>query len=76
MVSKKAPNARNLEALGAKRLAELLIEISKGRTVARRLLRLELAGTESTAELAREVWQQFATIRRGPRIAKAPESLG
>ena len=36
MVSKKALNARNLEALGAKRLTELLIEISKGRTVAQR----------------------------------------
>ncbi len=53
MTSKKALNVRNLEALGAERLAELLIEISKGRTVARRLLRLELAGTEGTAELAR-----------------------
>ena len=53
MTSKKALNARNLEALGAERLVELLIEISKGRTVARRLLRLELDGTEGTAELAR-----------------------
>ena len=55
MTSKRALNARNLEALAAERLAELLVEISKGRPVARRLLRLELAGAEGTAELARQM---------------------
>ena len=55
MASKNTLNARNLQALGAEHLAERLIENSKGRTVARRVLRLELAGTQGTAELAREV---------------------
>ena len=64
MASKKVLNTRNLEALGAERLAELLIEISKGKTAARRLLRLELAGAEGTAELAKEVRQRLATIGR------------
>ena len=62
MASKKALNAKNLEALGAERLAELLIEISTGKSGARRLLRLELAGAEGTAELAREVRRRLATI--------------
>ena len=64
MASKKALNARNLEVLGAERLAELLIEISTGKSGARRLLRLELAGAEGTAELAREVRRRLATIGR------------
>ena len=68
MTSKKALNARNLEALGAERLGELLIEISKGRPVARRLLRLELAGAEGTAELAREVRMRLATIGRSRAV--------
>ena len=68
MTSKKALNARNLEALGAERLGELLIEISKGRPVARRLLRLELAGAEGTPELAREVRMRLATIGRSRAV--------
>ena len=35
MASKKTLNAKNLEALGAGRLAELLIEISTGNAVAK-----------------------------------------
>ena len=64
MATKRPLNARNLEALGAERLAELLIQISKGRTVARRLLRLELAGREGPAGLAHEVRQRLAAIGR------------
>src|SRR5215472_113901 len=37
-------NAKNLEALGAGRLAELVIEINTGNAAAKRRLRLELAG--------------------------------
>jgi len=37
---KKTLNAKNLEALGAERLAELLIEISAGSAAAKRRLRL------------------------------------
>ena len=68
MASKKALNARNLEALGAERLAELLMEISTGRSAARRLLRLELAGAEGTAELAGEVRRRLATIGRSRAV--------
>ncbi len=64
MASKKALNTKNLEALGAQRLAELLIEISTGNAAAKRRLRLELAGGAGPAEVAREVRKRLATIRR------------
>ena len=64
MASRKTLNAKNLEALGARRLAELLIEISAGDTVAKRRLRLELAGRESPAAVAAEVRKRLATIGR------------
>jgi hypothetical protein len=51
MASKKTLNAKNLEALGAERLAELLIEISSGSAAAKRRLRLELAGALSRGSL-------------------------
>ena len=50
MASKKILNAGNLEALGAARLAGLLMEISEGNAVPKRRLRLELAGAENPTE--------------------------
>lgn len=64
MAAKTTLNSRNLEALGAERLAELLIEISTGNAAAKRRLRLELAGAQSPAELAKEVRRRLATIAR------------
>lgn len=64
MASKKTLNAKNLEALGAERLAELLIELSTGNAAAKRRLRLELAGTQSPDEAAGEVRKRLATIAR------------
>ena len=64
MAAKKSLNAKNLEALGAQRLAQLLIEISSGDAAAKRRLRLELAGAESPAAVAREVGKRLATIAR------------
>jgi hypothetical protein len=64
MASKKTLNAGNLEALGAARLAELLMEISDGSAVVKRRLRLELVGAESPAELAKEIRKRLATIAR------------
>jgi hypothetical protein len=64
VAAKTALNAKNLEALGAERLAELLIEISTGNAAAKRRLRLELAGEQSPAELAKEVPRRLATIAR------------
>jgi hypothetical protein len=64
MASKKTLNAKNLEALGAQRLAELLIEISTGDAAAKRRLRLELTGAESPSEVAKEVRKRLTTISR------------
>lgn len=64
MASKKTLNAKNLEELGAVRLAQLLMEISTGNVAAKRRLRLELAGAQSPAEVAREVDKRLNTIRR------------
>lgn len=51
MASNKTLNAKNLEALGAARLAELLIEVSIGNAAAKRRVRLELAGAQSPGEV-------------------------
>ena len=64
MASKKTLNATNLEALGAERLAELLIEISRGNAAAQRRLRLELAGAASPGEMAQEIRELTAEVRR------------
>src|SRR6516225_12037851 len=64
MAAKTAINAKNLEALGAERLAELLIEISAGNTAVKRRLRMELAGARSPAELAKEVRKRLTIIAR------------
>lgn len=64
MASKKTLNAKNLEALGAARMAELLLELSAGDAAAKRRLRLELAGSESAGEVAREVRKRLASIAR------------
>nr|WP_250813992.1 DUF6880 family protein [Neorhizobium tomejilense] len=61
-------NAKNLEALGAPRLAELLIEISTGSAANKRRLRMELAGNHSGAEIAREVRKRFASIARSRTV--------
>ena len=64
MAAKTALNAKNLEALGLKRLAELLIEISAGNAAAKRRLRVELAGAQSPAELVKEVRKRLTNIAR------------
>jgi hypothetical protein len=64
MTAKTTLNAKNLEALGAQRLAELLIEISTGSAAHKRRLRLELAGHQSSAEVARQVRKRLSSIAR------------
>jgi hypothetical protein len=63
-MASKALNAANLEALGATRLARLLIEISEGNPPAKRRLRLELAGADSPTAVAKEIRKRIATIAR------------
>ena len=60
----KALNAANLEALGAPRLAQLLVEISDGNAPVKRRLRLELAGADSPTAVANQIRKRIATIAR------------
>jgi hypothetical protein len=64
VTSKNTLSAKNLEALGAARLAELLIEISTGNAAAKRRLRLELAGAQSPGEVAKEVRKRLTAVAR------------
>jgi hypothetical protein len=62
--SKKTLNRENLEALGAQRLAELLIELGAGNAAVKRRLRLELASTQSPGEVGKEIRKRLTTIAR------------
>lgn len=62
MASKSTLNQKNLEALGAERLAALLIEISEGNANQKRRLRMELAGVESPAKLVNEIRKRLTSI--------------
>ena len=64
MPGKTTLNATNLKALGAERLAALLIEISEGNATAKRRLRLELAGAGNPAAVGREVRKRLTAIGR------------
>ncbi|MBV9841400.1 MAG: hypothetical protein JOY99_07710 [Sphingomonadaceae bacterium] len=64
MPSQKTLNAQNLQALGAGRLAELLLEIGAGDASIKRRLRMELMAHAGTAELAREIAKRLSTIAK------------
>ncbi|MBX9896759.1 MAG: hypothetical protein K2Y17_02470 [Qipengyuania sp.] len=65
MASDKTLNAKNLAALGAGRLADILLELVSGDAAAKRRLRLELAGqSEGGAGVAVEVRKRLATIAK------------
>ena len=65
MASKTTVTAENLEALGAARLAALLVELGEGDADLKRRLRLDLAGAAGPAEAAREIRKRLTTIARG-----------
>ncbi len=64
MASKKTLTAGNLEALGAPRLAELLLEIAHGEGAIQRRLRLALAAHDAPERVAAEVRKRLAQIER------------
>jgi hypothetical protein len=64
VASKRTLNAKNLEALGAAALSELLIEVSGGNAVIQRRLRLALAAAEGVDGAAQEVRKRLTTIDR------------
>ena len=68
MASKRTLNARNLEALGAAALAELLLEVSSGQAVIQRRLRLALAAAQGAGGAAQEVRKRLAAIGSLPDL--------
>jgi hypothetical protein len=64
MAPKSTLNAKNLESLGAPRLAQLLLTLAQGDAAAKRVLRLALAEQRGPTEIAREVRKRLATIAR------------
>jgi hypothetical protein len=64
MASKTTLNAENLEELGAKRLAELLMDIAEGDAATKRRLRLELTAQEAPKTVAAEVRKRLTQIAR------------
>ncbi|KUR75371.1 DUF6880 family protein [Novosphingobium sp. Fuku2-ISO-50] len=64
MASEKTLNAKNLAALGAERLAELLLELATGDAAAKRRLRLELASRSGGGDVAAEIRKRLAAIAR------------
>jgi len=68
MASTKTLNVVNLAALGAERLADLLLEVSSGNPAIKCRLRLELADEQSPAEAAREIRKRLSTIARSRKF--------
>lgn len=62
MPPKTTLNAKNLEALGAERLAALLIEVSAGDAAAKRKLRMALVGLQAPGEVSREVRKRLTAV--------------
>ena len=63
-MSKKTLNETNLAALGADRLAALLMEVSTGSADIKRRLRLELSHNLGAGELAHDVRKRLASLRK------------
>src|SRR3954449_9194334 len=64
--SKKTLNLDNLEALGAKRLAGLLLELAAGDAAAKRRLRLELSAEAGPEAGAADIRKRLTAPPPGP----------
>ena len=69
MASKTTLRADNLEALGARHLAELLMDVADQDAVTARRLRLELAAVHAPNRVAADVRKRLAQIGRGRSFA-------
>ena len=63
MTSKKAVNLDNLAALGAQRLAGILMDLAKQNPDTKRRLRLELAGQAGGELIAAEIAKWTPVVR-------------
>src|SRR5918998_3540926 len=64
MASKKSVNLENLEALGARRLAELLLELAAGDAAVKRRLRPELSAEAGAEVVAADIGKRLTALRR------------
>src|SRR4051795_10381376 len=62
--SKRTLNLDNLQALGARRLAELLLELAAGDAAAKRRLRLELSAEAGPEAVAADIGKRLAALRQ------------
>jgi hypothetical protein len=60
--SRKGLNAANLEALGAARLADILLEVAEGQPITKRRLRMELAAQVGADDLILELEKHLDTV--------------
>ncbi len=60
----KSLNKKNLTALGAETLAELLLEVVKGDAARQRQVRMALSSEQSPKEAAADIRKRVAQIRR------------
>lgn len=68
MPSETTLNAKNLAALGAERLAELLLDVTAGDAAAKRRLRLELA-SRGGGDVASEIRKRLVSIAKSRSFA-------
>ena len=73
MAPKKAVNLANLEALGAKRLAELLLELGTEDAGVKRRLRLELSAEAGAEAVAADLGKRLATLRQARSFVDWPK---
>jgi hypothetical protein len=63
MASKKSVNAENLAALGAERLAAILMDLAEHDADTKRRLRLELAGQAGGEIIAAEISKRLTSLK-------------
>jgi hypothetical protein len=70
---KAAVNLANLEALGAKRLAEILLELGSGDAGIKRRLRLELSAEAGAEAVAADIGKRLTTLRQARSFVDWPK---
>jgi hypothetical protein len=73
MGAKKTINLENLEGLGARRLAEILLELGEQNAEIKRRLRLELAGEAGADVIAADITKRLAALRRAQSFIDWPK---
>jgi hypothetical protein len=73
MAPKKAVNLANLEALGAKRLAEILLELGMGDAGIKRRMRLELSAEAGAEAVAADIGKRLTTLRQARSFVDWPK---